>query len=243
MRVLPVHAAAALDLSLMQLCAPSATHCQVTILGIIAVIIVWSILNSSASGLYECLDVGLSYIQIMSTIFTFDDVYPAHSSNYKAVVTISDLINLNVDYVSPSCIIPSGVWRYHRPALCQRMVRSTPASFCAGAAGRTASGFFSSSRSFLSSHRASPVGWRTSTTKFEDTREKAQSLGKYIRVAHQRFASSASDRSAGFSLSTDSRDQRAGTVHAGRGFAATQLPLSDPRAEPCRSARLLLLLP
>ena len=52
----------------------------------------------------------------MSTIFTFDDVYPAHSSNYKAVVTISDLINLNVDYVSPSCIIPSGVWRYHRSA-------------------------------------------------------------------------------------------------------------------------------
>jgi hypothetical protein len=78
--------------------------------------------------MYECLDVGLSYIQIMSTIFTFDDVYPAHSSNYKAVVTISDLINLNVDYVSPSCIIPSGVWRYHRPALCQRMVRSIRAS-------------------------------------------------------------------------------------------------------------------
>jgi hypothetical protein len=36
----------------------------VTVFGIIGVIILWVILNKSAGGLYECLDVGLGYAQV-----------------------------------------------------------------------------------------------------------------------------------------------------------------------------------
>jgi hypothetical protein len=85
----------------------------VTVFGIIGVIIVWVILNKSAGGLYECLDVGLGYAQIMSTVFTFDDAFAGrHSDAYKNIVNICNIVNLNVDFVSPSCLIPSGDWRW-----------------------------------------------------------------------------------------------------------------------------------
>ena len=83
----------------------------VTVFGILAVMLVWIILNKSAGGAYECLDVGLSYIQIMSTVFTFDSLYLDHSTSYNTIVLISNLINLNVDYVSPSCLWPGGIWK------------------------------------------------------------------------------------------------------------------------------------
>ena len=34
----------------------------------VQVVLVWIILNKSAGGLYECLDVGVGYMQIMSTV-------------------------------------------------------------------------------------------------------------------------------------------------------------------------------
>jgi len=61
----------------------------ITVFGIIAVLIVWIVINKSASGEFECLDVGLSYIQIMSAIFTFTSKYGGHSDVYNTIVTIS----------------------------------------------------------------------------------------------------------------------------------------------------------
>ena len=45
-------------------CADIEPQGVVTVFGIIGVIIVWVILNKSAGGLYECLDVGLGYAQV-----------------------------------------------------------------------------------------------------------------------------------------------------------------------------------
>jgi len=84
----------------------------VTVFGILGVILVWIILNKSAGGIFECLDVGVSYMQIMSTIFTFNTQYGDHSSPYSDLVSICNIVNLNVDFVSPSCLISSGVWKY-----------------------------------------------------------------------------------------------------------------------------------
>jgi hypothetical protein len=84
----------------------------VTVFGIIGVMLVWIILNKSAGGLYECLDVGLGYAQLMATVFVFDDSYKRHSTAYKTIVSITNIVNLDVDYVSPSCLIPSGDWRW-----------------------------------------------------------------------------------------------------------------------------------
>jgi hypothetical protein len=75
--------------------------------------IVWVVLNKSAGGLYECLDVGLGYAQILSTIFTYDDMFAAkHSTHYNTIVQICNIVNLDVDFVSPSCMLPSGDWRW-----------------------------------------------------------------------------------------------------------------------------------
>jgi hypothetical protein len=38
-------------------------------------------------------------------------MYTEHSSHYDTIVAISNLINLNPDFVSPSCIMDGGVWR------------------------------------------------------------------------------------------------------------------------------------
>jgi hypothetical protein len=60
--------------------------------------------------LYECLDVGLGYMQILSTVFNFNSMYTPeqHSSLYNLINTICQLVNMNVDYVSPSCFMPWG---------------------------------------------------------------------------------------------------------------------------------------
>ena len=81
---------------------------------------------------FECLDVGISYLQIMvsgphlgeprflvpigiarlfqATVFTFDSRYLNHSSHYDVIVAISNIINIDVDFVSPSCTLPGRVW-------------------------------------------------------------------------------------------------------------------------------------
>ena len=43
---------------------PASAFGVVTIFGILAVMIVWIVLNKSAGGLFECLDVGLSFMQV-----------------------------------------------------------------------------------------------------------------------------------------------------------------------------------
>jgi hypothetical protein len=92
---------------------PAGAHGLVaTVFGIMAVMFVWVVLNKSAGGLFECLDVGISFMQIMSTVFTFSELYRGHSSHYMTIVDISNIINLNVDYVAPSCLLKDGVWRY-----------------------------------------------------------------------------------------------------------------------------------
>ena len=48
----------------------------------------WVVLSKSAGGLYECLDVGLGYAQILSTIFTYDDMFTKHSTHYKTIANI-----------------------------------------------------------------------------------------------------------------------------------------------------------
>jgi len=91
---------------------PAGAHGVATVFGIMAVMFVWVVLNKSAGGLFECLDVGISFMQIMSTVFTFSELYRGHSSHYMTIVDISNIINLNVDYVAPSCLLNDGVWRY-----------------------------------------------------------------------------------------------------------------------------------
>ena len=48
----------------------------------------------------------------MSTVFTFSEKYRNHSVNYLTIVDISNIINLNVDYVAPSCFFKDSTWRY-----------------------------------------------------------------------------------------------------------------------------------
>ena len=43
-------------------------------------------------------------------MFTFDSRYLNHSSHYDVIVAISNIINIDVDFVSPSCTLPSRVW-------------------------------------------------------------------------------------------------------------------------------------
>jgi hypothetical protein len=43
---------------------PDSAFGVVTIFGILAVMTVWVVLNKSAGGLFECLDVGLSFMQV-----------------------------------------------------------------------------------------------------------------------------------------------------------------------------------
>jgi hypothetical protein len=84
----------------------------VTVFGILGVIVVWIVLNLVGC-VYESFDVGVSYVQIISTVFTFKDAYGTqHSELYRTIVSISSLINLNPDIVSPSCMLPSRKWRY-----------------------------------------------------------------------------------------------------------------------------------
>jgi hypothetical protein len=48
----------------------------------------------------------------MATIFSFDQIYNEHSAHYQTIVSICNIINLDVDYVSPSCLLSDGVWTY-----------------------------------------------------------------------------------------------------------------------------------
>ena len=48
----------------------------------------------------------------MSTVFTFSEKYRDHSVLYRTIVDISNIINLNVDYVAPSCFFKTSTWRF-----------------------------------------------------------------------------------------------------------------------------------
>ena len=39
---------------------------------------------------FECLDVGVSYLQIMSVIFTYDTLYLNYSSHYNIIIAITN---------------------------------------------------------------------------------------------------------------------------------------------------------
>jgi hypothetical protein len=54
----------------------------------------------------------------MATIFTFDQSYNYHSAQYDTIVSICNIINLDVDYVSPSCLLSDGVWTYTTGSTC-----------------------------------------------------------------------------------------------------------------------------
>jgi hypothetical protein len=92
-------------------CSDVENIAAVTVFGIIGVVLLWIVLNKSASGSYECLDVGISYIQILSAVFTFNGKYQ-HGDVYNFIVTVSNLINIDPDYVSPSCLLRGREWTY-----------------------------------------------------------------------------------------------------------------------------------
>jgi hypothetical protein len=94
--------------SCVNTCESLGNPTAVTIFGIAAVVTVWLVMNFQTQ--FECLDAGVSFMQIMSTIFSYTSLYSTHSDSYNNIVTIANLINLNVDYVSPSCIMADGVW-------------------------------------------------------------------------------------------------------------------------------------
>ena len=52
----------------------------------------------------------------MATVFGFDSLYVQYSDQYNMIVSICNMINLDVDFVSPSCIVPGGVWKCAQPA-------------------------------------------------------------------------------------------------------------------------------
>ncbi len=50
---------------------------------------------------------------MMATVFGFDSLYLGHSPIYNTIVGICNIINLDVDFVSPSCILSAGsIWKY-----------------------------------------------------------------------------------------------------------------------------------
>jgi hypothetical protein len=51
---------------------------------------------------------------MMSAVFSFDTKYVKYSQAYQGIVSFCNIINLNVDYVSPSCILPGREWRHVR---------------------------------------------------------------------------------------------------------------------------------
>ena len=55
---------------------------------------------------------------MMATVFGFDSLYVLHSSTYNNIVQICNIINLDVDFVSPSCLLSTGeIWKYVRMSI------------------------------------------------------------------------------------------------------------------------------
>ena len=65
---------------------------------------------------------------MMATVFGYDSLFLGHSSIYNTIVGICNIINLDVDFVSPSCLLSAGIWKYVRMSLCciLRMAGSIP---------------------------------------------------------------------------------------------------------------------
>ena len=45
----------------------------------------------------------------------FDSLYTEHSQHYNTIVAICNIVNIDVDFVSPSCLLQGGVWKYAVP--------------------------------------------------------------------------------------------------------------------------------
>ena len=45
-------------------------------------------------------------------MYGFHTKYKDHSSFYLSVISFFMIVNFDVDFISPSCIMPGGVWKY-----------------------------------------------------------------------------------------------------------------------------------
>ena len=48
---------------------------------------------------------------VRPVIVSYDTLYLNHSVHYNTIVAISNILNLNVDFVSPSCTLLAREWR------------------------------------------------------------------------------------------------------------------------------------
>lgn len=73
----------------------------VTALGWICVFVVWVITNTIASSRYECFDIMLLFMQIVSIIQSFNVPWPYR---LRTLTNIFTIVNFDVDFVAPSCV-------------------------------------------------------------------------------------------------------------------------------------------
>ena len=73
----------------------------VTVICWIAVITVWVTMNAIAASKYECLDVTLLFLQLISIVQNFSVPWP---DDLKVVTQMFAVVNFDVDFVSPDCL-------------------------------------------------------------------------------------------------------------------------------------------
>ena len=69
---------------------------------------------------------------MMSAVFSFDTKYVKYSQAYQGIVSFCNIINLNVDYVSPSCILPGREWRHVTRIIVWGTLRVLLLQYCRG---------------------------------------------------------------------------------------------------------------
>eukprot|EP00736_Rhodelphis_marinus_P013100 Rmarinus@m.13950 len=81
----------------------------VTFVGLVGVVLVWMSINSLAAGKYDAVDVALLYLQICGMISKFDLNW--HEDMDKMLLTFLEIMNFDVDYISPQCAMN---WSFER---------------------------------------------------------------------------------------------------------------------------------
>jgi len=96
---------------------------------------------------------------MMATVFGYDSLFLGHSGMYNTIVGICNIINLDVDFVSPSCLLSAGeIWKYVRMST---LLPPAHGRFDSAGAGMSmATTCCSSSHSSLSRSLSRLVCWR-----------------------------------------------------------------------------------
>ena len=79
----------------------SASSAIVTLIGWVIVVFIWVSMNAIAASKYECLDVALLFLQLISIVQNFNIPWP---EDLKMVTQIFAILNFDVDFVSTDCL-------------------------------------------------------------------------------------------------------------------------------------------